>query len=189
MWQFVDCCYMLTRWFYKVVGQNLIIFRIIGEILLLILTFKSKHLLMWKKFFPHSGFLKKFVIFQLDIDVGSSTVARGVVSLVVGYLNNLVIEMAFLVQVMFMSHSPFKHMVLNCGKCQCCQLHWNFNEVDKHWVSYWNNVTIWNIFLHRPTQQRSFLNIFLEHAVLIISMSLKLFKRNHDLCMFVCVYM
>lgn len=114
---------MLTRWFYKVVGQNLIIFRIIGEILLLILTFKSKHLLMWKKFFPHSGFLKKFVIFQLDIDVGSSTVARGVVSLVVGYLNNLVIEMAFLVQVMFMSHSPFKHMVLNCGKCQCCQLH------------------------------------------------------------------
>ncbi|XP_060174295.1 protein ENHANCED DISEASE RESISTANCE 2-like isoform X1 [Lycium barbarum] len=35
---------------------------------------------------------------ELDIDVGSSTVARGVVSLVVGYLNNLVIEMAFLVQ-------------------------------------------------------------------------------------------
>ncbi|PHT46838.1 hypothetical protein CQW23_15996 [Capsicum baccatum] len=35
---------------------------------------------------------------ELDIDVGSSTVARGVVSLVVGYLSNLVIEMAFLVQ-------------------------------------------------------------------------------------------
>ncbi|KAK4750237.1 hypothetical protein SAY87_027686 [Trapa incisa] len=35
---------------------------------------------------------------ELDIDVGSSTVARGVVSLVNGYLNNLVIEMAFLVQ-------------------------------------------------------------------------------------------
>ncbi|CAN4100879.1 unnamed protein product [Withania somnifera] len=35
---------------------------------------------------------------ELDVDVGSSTVARGVVSLVVGYLNNLVIEMAFLVQ-------------------------------------------------------------------------------------------
>ncbi|XP_061975208.1 protein ENHANCED DISEASE RESISTANCE 2-like [Populus nigra] len=35
---------------------------------------------------------------ELDIDVGSSTVARGVVSLVLGYLNNLVIEMAFLVQ-------------------------------------------------------------------------------------------
>ncbi|KAI3463941.1 hypothetical protein Pfo_020604 [Paulownia fortunei] len=32
------------------------------------------------------------------IDVGSSTVARGVVSLVLGYLNNLVIEMAFLIQ-------------------------------------------------------------------------------------------
>ncbi|XP_055831922.1 protein ENHANCED DISEASE RESISTANCE 2-like isoform X2 [Solanum dulcamara] len=37
-------------------------------------------------------------ISKLDINVGSSTVARGVVSLVVGYLNNLVIEMAFLVQ-------------------------------------------------------------------------------------------
>lgn len=37
--------------------------------------------------------------FQLDIDVGSSTVARGVTNLVLGYLNNLVIEMAFLIQV------------------------------------------------------------------------------------------
>ncbi|CAH9135947.1 unnamed protein product [Cuscuta epithymum] len=35
---------------------------------------------------------------ELDVDVGSSTVARGVVNLVLGYLNNLVIEMAFLVQ-------------------------------------------------------------------------------------------
>ncbi|KAL2525847.1 Pleckstrin-like proteiny (PH) and lipid-binding START domains-containing protein [Abeliophyllum distichum] len=35
---------------------------------------------------------------ELDIDVGSSTVARGVVSLVLGYLANLVIEMAFLIQ-------------------------------------------------------------------------------------------
>ncbi|KAG5237742.1 protein ENHANCED DISEASE RESISTANCE [Salix suchowensis] len=35
---------------------------------------------------------------ELDIDVGSSTVARGVASLVLGYLNNLVIEMAFVLQ-------------------------------------------------------------------------------------------
>ncbi|KAK4707364.1 hypothetical protein R3W88_033091 [Solanum pinnatisectum] len=35
---------------------------------------------------------------ELGIDVGSSIVARGVVSLVLGYLNNLVIEMAFLIQ-------------------------------------------------------------------------------------------
>ncbi|KAK4760588.1 hypothetical protein SAY87_005481 [Trapa incisa] len=35
---------------------------------------------------------------ELGIDIGSSTIARGVVSLVLGYLNNLVIEMAFLVQ-------------------------------------------------------------------------------------------
>ncbi|KAG8088709.1 hypothetical protein GUJ93_ZPchr0010g10172 [Zizania palustris] len=36
---------------------------------------------------------------ELGVDIGSSTVARGVVSLVLGYLNNLVIEMAFLIQV------------------------------------------------------------------------------------------
>ncbi|KAK9282728.1 hypothetical protein L1049_010948 [Liquidambar formosana] len=35
---------------------------------------------------------------ELGIDVGSSTVARGVASLVLGYLNNLVTEMAFLIQ-------------------------------------------------------------------------------------------
>ncbi|XP_072057086.1 protein ENHANCED DISEASE RESISTANCE 2-like isoform X7 [Arachis hypogaea] len=35
---------------------------------------------------------------ELGIDIGSSTVARGVVSLVLGYLSHLVIEMAFLVQ-------------------------------------------------------------------------------------------
>ncbi|TKY51590.1 ENHANCED DISEASE RESISTANCE 2 [Spatholobus suberectus] len=35
---------------------------------------------------------------EIDIDVGSSTVARGVANLVLGYLNNLVVEMAFLIQ-------------------------------------------------------------------------------------------
>ncbi|XP_038972305.1 protein ENHANCED DISEASE RESISTANCE 2-like isoform X1 [Phoenix dactylifera] len=35
---------------------------------------------------------------EVGIDAGSSTVARGVVSLVLGYLNNLVIELAFLIQ-------------------------------------------------------------------------------------------
>ncbi|XP_073012007.1 protein ENHANCED DISEASE RESISTANCE 2-like isoform X1 [Typha latifolia] len=35
---------------------------------------------------------------ELGIDIGSSTVARGVVGLVLGYLNSLVIEMAFLIQ-------------------------------------------------------------------------------------------
>lgn len=35
---------------------------------------------------------------EVDIDVGSSTVARGVANLVLGYLNNLVMEMAFVIQ-------------------------------------------------------------------------------------------
>lgn len=36
---------------------------------------------------------------QLDVDIGSSSVAKGVVNLVLGYLSNLVIELAFLIQV------------------------------------------------------------------------------------------
>lgn len=45
-------------------------------------------------------------VFQLGVDIGSSTVARGVVGLVLGYLNNLVIEMAFLIQVNQQSSAP-----------------------------------------------------------------------------------
>ncbi|KAG9142145.1 hypothetical protein Leryth_007597, partial [Lithospermum erythrorhizon] len=36
---------------------------------------------------------------EIDIDVGSSTIANGVVNLVFGFLSNLVIELAFLIQV------------------------------------------------------------------------------------------
>lgn len=54
---------------------------------------------------PGSNLLIKLIVsiciwsFQLGVDIGSSIVARGVVSLVLGYLNNLVIELALLIQV------------------------------------------------------------------------------------------
>nr|GLL34980.1 protein ENHANCED DISEASE RESISTANCE 2-like [Ipomoea trifida] len=48
--------------------------------------------------FRNSKFKLIPYISKLDVDVGSSTVARGVINLVLGYLNNLVIEMAFIVQ-------------------------------------------------------------------------------------------
>ncbi|KAE8686307.1 Ribophorin I isoform 1 [Hibiscus syriacus] len=35
---------------------------------------------------------------EAEIDIGSSTVARGIANLVLGYLNNLVVEMAFIIQ-------------------------------------------------------------------------------------------
>jgi hypothetical protein len=63
--------------------------------------------------------------FQLDIDVGSSTVARGVVSLVLGYLNHLVIEMAFVIQVthtnLSISLSSFlnPHALSQVINCMC----------------------------------------------------------------------
>lgn len=55
--------------------------------------------------------------FQLCVNIGSSTVAKGVVSLVLGYLNNLVIEMAFLIQVQskyyFFYHNKFSRLILS----------------------------------------------------------------------------
>jgi hypothetical protein len=50
---------------------------------------------------------------QLDVDIGSSSVAKGVVNLVIGYLSKLVIEMAFLIQV---SYTP------NNSQSVCCLL-------------------------------------------------------------------
>ncbi|RZR89512.1 hypothetical protein BHM03_00017243 [Ensete ventricosum] len=57
-----------------------------------------------------------FVYFQLGVDVGSSTVARGVVSLVLGYLSNLVIEMAFLIQI-----TNYLYMILSFDRSSTSQ--------------------------------------------------------------------
>lgn len=65
-----------------------------------------------------------FCYFQLGVDIGSSTVARGVVSLVLGYLNKLVIEMAFLVQV---NQFPIVKLVITL-------LSW-FNSLIPLWYS------------------------------------------------------
>lgn len=39
-------------------------------------------------------------VVQIDVDIGSSTVANGVLGLVIGVVSTLVIDMAFLVQVL-----------------------------------------------------------------------------------------
>lgn len=39
------------------------------------------------------------VFFQVDVDIGSSTVANGVLGLVFGVVTTLVVDMAFLIQV------------------------------------------------------------------------------------------
>eukprot|EP00268_Persea_americana_P068290 TRINITY_DN9495_c1_g2_i1.p1 TRINITY_DN9495_c1_g2~~TRINITY_DN9495_c1_g2_i1.p1 ORF type:complete len:242 (-),score=44.22 TRINITY_DN9495_c1_g2_i1:344-1069(-) len=54
---------------------------------------------------------------ELGVDVGSSSVARSVVSLVLGYLNNLVIEMAFLIQANTLEEFP------ECLIGTCCLNH------------------------------------------------------------------
>lgn len=80
-------------------------------------------------------------ILQLDIDVGSSTVARGVVNLVLGYLNNLVVEMAFVIQVSF--------LFLNYTISQCMSM---CTEID----------ALANV--HRLTRKTSYPNPFLVRA-------------------------
>lgn len=42
-----------------------------------------------------------FIFLQIDVDIGSSTVANGVLGLVTGVITTLVVDMAFLVQVCF----------------------------------------------------------------------------------------
>jgi hypothetical protein len=42
---------------------------------------------------------KVIVVLQVDVDIGSSTVANGVLGLVFGVVTSLVVDMAFLVQV------------------------------------------------------------------------------------------
>lgn len=36
---------------------------------------------------------------QIDVDIGSSSVARGVISLVLGYVTSLVVDLAILIEV------------------------------------------------------------------------------------------
>ncbi|GAY69601.1 hypothetical protein CUMW_289280 [Citrus unshiu] len=43
---------------------------------------------------------------QIDVDIGSSTVANGVLGLVVGVITTLVVDMAFLVQVCMIVFFP-----------------------------------------------------------------------------------
>ncbi|OAE20107.1 hypothetical protein AXG93_3818s1050 [Marchantia polymorpha subsp. ruderalis] len=50
---------------------------------------------------------------ELDVDIGSSSVAKGVVNLVLGYLSKLVIEMAFLIQANTEDELP-EHLLGTC---------------------------------------------------------------------------
>lgn len=65
--------------------------------------------------------------FQVDADIGSSTVANGVLSLVFGVVTSLVVDMAFLVQVSCVVAVDF--LTFSCGsanpqivfrtRCEC----------------------------------------------------------------------
>ena len=44
---------------------------------------------------------KLFLYFQIDVDIGSSSVARGVVGLVLGYITSVVVDLAILIEVIF----------------------------------------------------------------------------------------
>ncbi|CAK9166040.1 unnamed protein product [Ilex paraguariensis] len=37
-------------------------------------------------------------IFQIDVDIGSSSVARGVIGLVLGYITSIVVDLAILIE-------------------------------------------------------------------------------------------
>lgn len=62
----------------------------------------------------------QFVLIQLDVDIGSSSVAKGVVNLVLGYLSKLVIELAFLIQVFL--PTPVFHAFICVKKLDICRV-------------------------------------------------------------------
>jgi hypothetical protein len=67
-----------------------------------------------------------FIRLQFEVNIGSSMVANGIMGMVVGYITNLVVDMAFLVQV----KEPFVSFL--CLKSVCL---WKFsNSKAKHWV-------------------------------------------------------
>jgi hypothetical protein len=46
-------------------------------------------------------YLREDNFLEIDVDIGSSSVARGVVGLVLGYLTNVVVDLAILIEVMW----------------------------------------------------------------------------------------
>jgi len=43
--------------------------------------------------------------FQIDVDIGSSSVARSVVGLVLGYVTSVVVDLAILIEVLLLHHA------------------------------------------------------------------------------------
>jgi hypothetical protein len=46
-------------------------------------------------------YLREDNFLEIDVDIGSSSVARGVVGLVLGYLTNVVVDLAILIEVLW----------------------------------------------------------------------------------------
>lgn len=44
------------------------------------------------------------VVLQIDVDIGSSAVARSVIGLVLGYVTSLIVDLAILIEVRLGSH-------------------------------------------------------------------------------------
>lgn len=48
---------------------------------------------------------------QIDVDIGSSSVARGVIGLVLGYVTSLVVDLAILIEVCHSSSLDMVHLI------------------------------------------------------------------------------
>lgn len=55
---------------------------------------------------------------QIDVDIGSSSVARGVISLVLGYVTSLVVDLAILIEVCIFPVISFTSIPSRCFNCQ-----------------------------------------------------------------------
>lgn len=86
----VDCNYIRGPKYLEVIYSCQIFF-----------SFLLTYWVLWLARFFQYKYVIWFIILQIDVDIGSSTVANGVLGLVIGVITSLVVDMAFLVQVCF----------------------------------------------------------------------------------------
>lgn len=88
--------------YFEIVCNNMLIFFFISNNMLIgwrIELQYSCNLLPFSCCLVNYTFMVIFGIIQIDVDIGSSSVARSVIGLVLGYVTSLVVDLAILIQV------------------------------------------------------------------------------------------
>lgn len=59
---------------------------------------------------------------QIDVDIGSSSVARSIIGLVLGYVTSIVVDLAILIEVNILFSHVFLFLLQICICCLCSSM-------------------------------------------------------------------